>query len=78
MNREYVLLAHQREYLNTFIDSTKYSTKALGEVLWGIPRNVKTLDIYIGMWLDSCDYEDCDFEIIPDGDNYKLIIYTNE
>jgi len=76
MNREYILSVPQREVLNTFVLSTKYPVKELQESVWNI--NSKRLKIWIDLWMDSLDYEGCEFEIIPNEQNYKLIIYTNE
>lgn len=76
MNREYILSVPQREVLNTFMVSTKHPVKELQEAVWNI--NSKKLKIWIDLWMDSLDYESCEFEIIPNEENYKLIIYTNE
>lgn len=77
MNREYQLNTFQRNRLDLFNLSTKYSVKDLQEATW-ILRGSANYDPFGKIWLDTCDYENCDFEIISDGDNYKLIIYTNE
>ena len=77
MNKEYQLNSFQRTTLGLFNLSTKYSVKDLQEATW-IIRSSKNYDPFGKIWLDTCDYENCDFEIISDGDNYKLIIYTNE
>ena len=77
MNKEYQLNSFQRTTLGLFNLSTKYSVKDLQEATW-IIRSSKNYDPFGKIWLDTLDYEDCEFEIIPDGDNYKLIIYTNE
>lgn len=76
MNREYILSIPQRERLNTFVLSTKYPVKELQEAVWNI--NSKKLKIWVDLWMDSLDYENSEFEIIPNEENYKLIIYTNE
>lgn len=76
MNREYILSVPQREVLNTFVLSTKYPVKELQDAVWNI--NSKKLKIWIDLWMDSLDYENSEFEIIPNEQNYKLIIYTNE
>ena len=77
MNREYQLNTFQRNRLDLFNLSTKYSVKDLQEATW-ILRGSANYDPFGKIWLDSIDYENCEFEIIPDGDNFKLIIYTNE
>ena len=74
MNREYQLNTFQRNRLDLFNLSTKYSVKDYKKT-W-ILRGSANYDPFGKIWLDSLDYEDCEFEIIPDGDNYKLIIYT--
>lgn len=76
MNKEYILSIPQKEMLNTFTVSTKYPMKELQDAVWNI--NSKKLKIWLDLWEDSLDYEDCEFEVIPDNTNYKLIIYTNE
>lgn len=77
MNREYKLNTFQRNKLDLFNLSTKYSVKDLVEATW-IMRSSQNYDPFGKIWLDSIDYEDCEFEIISHNDDYKLIIYTNE
>ena len=77
MNKEFSLTPGQRNILFKFELNTKYSVKNLQETTW-LLRSAENYDPFGKIWLDSLDYENCEFEIIADGSNYKLIIYTNE
>lgn len=77
MNKEFSLTPGQRNILFKFELNTKYSVKHLQRATW-LLRSAENYDPFGKIWLDSLDYENCEFEIIADGSNYKLIIYTNE
>ena len=77
MNKEFNLTPDQRSILSKFELNTKYLVKSLQEATW-IVRSTKNYDPFGKIWLDSLDYENSEFEIIPNEENYKLIIYTNE
>lgn len=77
MNKEFSLTPDQRSILSNFELNTKYSVKNLQEATW-VVRSTENYDPFGKIWLDSLDYENCEFKIIADDINYKLIIYTNE
>ena len=78
MNKEYNLTSKEREQLSIFDIDNRYSVLKLQSALWDIKPKDQFRSIFVDIYMDTYDYEGCEFEIISGGDNYTLIIYTNE
>lgn len=78
MNKEFSLTPTEREQLSIFDLDSKYSVLKLQSALWDIKPKDQHKSVFVDIYMDTYDYEGCEFDIVADDTNYKLIIYTNE